>query len=254
MNFYLCDFFTDVKKKWKSLKDMYRKEVKKIPLSRSGETAMIDAEVKWKYFKLLAFIKDEIVPTDGDLIVQKDSLTQDSVNDNETLNLDAVTIVEPKLEQKELDRTEQAQNSTQTPIIQQDATQIIDQMMPSPIASTSTNNSVPARKRQTPADRRAEYLEIERKKLRIMELELSRNNDFLLPEQKSEDYHFLMSILPTIERLPPMQKIRLRNKINQVVLEEMEMFNYRDQCGHQQNYGYKLDHVQTHNNYNVKKK
>ncbi|GBP30899.1 hypothetical protein EVAR_28538_1 [Eumeta japonica] len=56
----------------------------------------------------------------------------------------------------------------------------------------------------------------------MMKLELTQRND-RETQPKSEDYHFLMSILPQMERLPPIQKIRLRNKINQALLQEMEM-------------------------------
>lgn len=67
---------------------------------------------------------------------------------------------------------------------------------------------------------RNEYLEIEKKKLKMLETELSKsqNNDELA---KSDDYHFLMSLLPQMERLEPIQKLRVRNKFNMVLIEEL---------------------------------
>ncbi|GBP30898.1 hypothetical protein EVAR_28537_1 [Eumeta japonica] len=67
----------DLKKKWKGLKDTYRKEFKKNPIPRSG-AAGIETEVKWKYFKLLLFLQDEVVCTVGDGNFDNcDSPTQD---------------------------------------------------------------------------------------------------------------------------------------------------------------------------------
>lgn len=50
-------------------------------------------------------------------------------------------------------------------------------------------------------------------------------------KKKSDDYHFLMSILPEIEKLPIIQKIRLRNKINQALLDEINVTMYGEPYG-----------------------
>lgn len=50
-----------LKKKWKHLKDQYRKELKKKPDSRSGAEAN-DWLSSWKYFQSMEFMRHEVMP------------------------------------------------------------------------------------------------------------------------------------------------------------------------------------------------
>ncbi|GBP43101.1 hypothetical protein EVAR_96363_1 [Eumeta japonica] len=120
-----------------------------------------------------------------------------------------------------LPNTSKPINATNIQAESENPSHALSSTYPSSTPSTSSASTRVA-KRQTPNELRAEYLEIERKKLKMMELELTQRND-RETQPKSEDYHFLMSILPQMERLPPIQKIRLRNKINQALLQEMEI-------------------------------
>lgn len=52
-----------------------------------------------------------------------------------------------------------------------------------------------------------------------------------------------MSILPEMEKLPTIQKIRLRNKINQALLDEIDVTVYGEPYGR---YGYSTQ--PNHNN------
>lgn len=54
-----------------------------------------------------------------------------------------------------------------------------------------------------------------------------------------------LSILPEMEKLPTIQKIRLRNKINQPLLDEINVKMYEEPYGR---YGYSTQ--PNHNNFN----
>lgn len=108
----------------------------------------------------------------------------------------------------------------------------------------TTSNSQNSKRRQSLQDIRAEYLEIEKKKLKLLENDMSKNTP-VDSEKKSDDYHFLMSILPEMEKLPTIQKIRLRNKINQALLDEINVTMYGEPYGR---YGYSTQ--PNHNNFN----
>lgn len=61
----------DVKKKWRSLRDQFLKEFKKIPSSRSGSSQEYAAlyQGRWSYFRAMLFLKDTVTPriSDGNI-------------------------------------------------------------------------------------------------------------------------------------------------------------------------------------------
>ncbi|KAG7306202.1 hypothetical protein JYU34_008803 [Plutella xylostella] len=92
-----------------------------------------------------------------------------------------------------------------------------------------TQNS--SRKRLKATEIRAEYLEIEKKKLKLMEADLAGGKEKDIP--RSDDYHFLMSLLPEMEKLNVLQKLRLRNKFTQALMDEISMNQYTGVTGYQ---------------------
>ncbi|CAH1982190.1 unnamed protein product [Acanthoscelides obtectus] len=50
-----------LRKKWKNLRDQFRKEKKKFPTPRSGDAAN-ETESTWPYFQLMQFLNDDITP------------------------------------------------------------------------------------------------------------------------------------------------------------------------------------------------
>lgn len=184
---------SELKKRWKNLKDSYRKELKKNPTFRLG-----DGEHQWRYFEHLSFLKDEIVPTPGESTLAE-TLTAEYEGDASIIDEDNVeNIASP----------------------QDVSSPVSVQSPPSPRESQHKAS----RKRHTPNEYRAEYLEIEKRKLQILETEILQKGG--PSSEKSDDYHFLMSILPEMEKLPPIQKMRLRNTINQALMDEMNISLY----------------------------
>ncbi|CAB3222581.1 unnamed protein product [Arctia plantaginis] len=73
--------FAQLKKKWKNLKDAYRKELRKIATSRSGDPSPDDENSmsQWKYFRLMTFFKEEFMPAENEF----------NLTENEYQDLDA---------------------------------------------------------------------------------------------------------------------------------------------------------------------
>ncbi|GBP59354.1 hypothetical protein EVAR_45534_1 [Eumeta japonica] len=211
----------DLKKKWKGLKDTFRKEFKKNPIPRSG-VAGIETEVKWKCFKLLLFLQDEVICMVGDSNFDNcDSPTQDC-DGGEFISGTSQFHSTSELQQGDIEQDlsyfqlpndlgtlyspmvpitlSNTSKPTNTTNIQAESVNPSPDLLstyPSPTASTSSASTRVA-KRQTPNELRAEYLEIERKKLKMMELELTQRN-YRETQPKSEEFHFLISILPQME-------------------------------------------------------
>ncbi|CAB3224501.1 unnamed protein product [Arctia plantaginis] len=150
-----------LKKKWKNLKDAYRKELRKTATSRSGDPGPDDENSmsQWKYFTLMTFLKEEFMPAEN----------ESNLTENEYQDLDASS-------QSEFQSTLSA---------------------PSSLENLRPREEV--NKNQNTAD-----------------------------VEKTEDYHFLMSILPEMQKLNSIQKIRVRNKINQVLMDELVSNMYGD--------------------------
>lgn len=193
-----------LKKKWKNLKDAYRKEFKKISTTpRSGDPGSGDDNSShWKYFNLMSFLKEDFMTVEGD----------SNLIENENEDLDVSSPSEAP--------------SSPTPASPRPRDI-------SPTRGSQSDTPLLTRKRSKANDIRAEYLEIEKKKLKILEEEIAKQNNQNTPDiLKNDDYHYLMSILPEMQKLNSIQKLRLRNKINQALMDEMTTAMYGDPLSH----------------------
>lgn len=51
-----------------------------------------------------------------------------------------------------------------------------------------------------------------------------------------DDYHFFMSLLPQMKKFGELQKLRIRNKITQIIIDETERMQF-SQPRYEENYG-----------------
>lgn len=174
---------TEVKKKWKHLRDQYRKELKKKPTPRSG-AASEDTEwiPQWKYYNLMRFLQDEVLPapSSGNLS-NPANLSQDSMSPLSTINDDD-------------ERTTESRPSIDT--------------------NLSTCDSAP---RRSLSDQRNEMLRLEKEKLELIKARIQDKKEEEL--KNDEDYMFFMSMLPPFKRLTNLQKLRFRHKVSEMILE-----------------------------------
>nr|XP_034837878.1 uncharacterized protein LOC117994107 [Maniola hyperantus] len=93
---------------------------------------------------------------------------------------------------------------------------------PQSIAGSSTSTQYTSTKRKCAQDVRQEFMELEKKKLELLQIKLSQSSE--RQEQDCEDLLFFKSLLPYMKEFTPMQKLRTRNKITEVVMNEINSF------------------------------
>ncbi|KAH9638830.1 hypothetical protein HF086_012783 [Spodoptera exigua] len=183
-----------LRKKWKNLRDQYRKEKKKFPTPRSGDGGD-EVESTWPYFQLMQFINDDITPE-----VMTGNL-HDS-DDSESLN--------------ESCQTEQYN--------------IADVMSLS--ASTCSSRTSASKRNKSASDYRDELIECQRKKILLIEQKMASNSE---QPEKCDDYYFFISLVPQMKKFSELQKLRIRNKISQII-HQTERMQF-PQPRYEENYG-----------------
>lgn len=216
----------DVKKKWKNLKDKYRKELKQTREHRSGDPGGSSKESDWVFFKLLDFLKDQMIPGkmsgnlpscqekgshlgDLQLLLTDDEEREvvDSLLGDETSSEISVQPFVPeanRLNKQALSDTSCSGGST--PMIN----------------PNSEHSRRKQRRRQDPHTDK--IIELEERKLKYM-LEDRET-------EKDEDYHFFMSLVPHMKNFSAQQKLRVRNKIQNVIIEEMDRAEWTSRNQH----------------------
>lgn len=92
----------------------------------------------------------------------------------------------------------------------------LDPTSPPPATADSSSSSI---KRKCAQDIREKFIELEKKKLEILQNNLSQSSGN--QQQDCEDMLFFRSLLPFMKDLSLMQKLRARNRITQVIMDEM---------------------------------
>lgn len=192
-----------MKSKWKNLRDYFRNECKKVGTSRSGSSADASVSSSWPYFKQLLFLKDILRPDRRD-----SNLTQNEpVEETEEGSMDD-------------------DNETQASEAGQDSHYTQNSEPPSPISvandHSSRESSISRSKRakrcrpdfECIAKKNDEIIAIEKQKLEILEREQNLTDD--------DDLCFFKSLLPHMKKLPSTTKLRIRSKMQELVLTELE--------------------------------
>ncbi|XP_028175498.1 proton pump-interactor BIP131-like [Ostrinia furnacalis] len=222
----------DLRRKWKNLKDSYRKEFKKSCKITSSFDGTEWYESPWQYYNSMSFMRNILLKSP-----EQKPLLLENVPDAPQLPADQNPVERNCVEQKPVKQKPVDQKPLERkPVEHKPATR--KRAAPKPAApkraeseevssdsssSSSSKESTHVIKKRNVAPYnkiRAEYLEIEKRKLKMLEDEIKRsqNNE---GAAKSEDYHFLMSLMPQMEKLEPVQKLRVRNKINKIFIEEL---------------------------------
>jgi len=190
----------DAKDKWKNLKDKFRKELQKIPISRSGDGGS-EYRSKWPFFNSMMFVKDTLIPSSmsGNLSIEEHSQKSFSgASDNESF----IEVLD-------------------TPLT-------AEALSPSTSQTTSTSNyytkhsiNPNIKKRRIERDNTQKIIELEEQKIAI----LQKAQD---SEKKPEnpDAQFLLSLLPYFTGLQPLEKLELRSEIQNAVLNVYRRKSY----------------------------
>ncbi|XP_069688245.1 uncharacterized protein [Periplaneta americana] len=174
----------EAKTKWKNLKDTFRKLLTKPPQvpSGTGESFPDRDKPKWKHYEFMLFIKDVLQhsQTNGNLTSNED---KDMLREESDIEFNNDNDTKEFFE--ELQHCDSLENSSSRGTKRKDT------------CDTTEN----------------EYLQLEERRT---EPTLSIQRD---KQETGADYHFLMSLLPYIEELDPLEKLELRSKVQMCVTE-----------------------------------
>lgn len=208
-----------MKRKWKNIKDHYRKELKKIPPTRSGDAAN-DFVSSWKHFRQMSFMRDQIQPSRSESNITTELTSDSDVNDD----------------------TQNSFRSVASPL----SSIAVSSPAHSPALSSVASTSSRGKRKKSANELRSEFLKIEKQRLLLLQNKESTPS-ITQEAPKSDDYHYLMSLLPQLEQFKGIQKLRVRNKINSIIMAELQKENLPDPYMTQ--YGYHSAPQDNLNNY-----
>lgn len=187
---------TEVRKKWKGLRDIFRREYKKV--LKSGDEAPEEFYSSWPFFNQMKFLSDIM-----DSRTLKGNITSpekiDSSKDEEG---ESTSLLEEEINSL-------ASGNTSMPYSQDYiSTRETSKMGP------PTSRQCKRKKTIDKSDVDNQFLEIEKAKLGLFAEKQAVNKD--------SDYQFLVSLLPFLQRVPSHRKLSVRNKIQQVLIDEEE--------------------------------
>lgn len=221
----------EVKKKWKGLRDVFRREYKKV--YKSGDEAPEEGSSSWAFFDQMLFLSDIIEPRqlrgnvaspertpsrndDGDAIADEDDLSH--LESPQTVVTDQGEVNMSSSETRKMEPPVPASNHQMRRKQHDTQPDNADVRPVGPLITPTTSN--PKRKKNKPADITVEdkFLEIERAKLQLF-------TEHAVNKEGDSDYQFLVSLLPYLKKVPEHRKLNVRNKLQQVLIDEGEQCN-----------------------------
>lgn len=188
-----------MKGKWKNLRDNFRKEVKKIPKSRSGDSSE-EAPVysgSWVHFHAMLFLKAVFTPRDtqGNIESQNSQLYSEEATQSQ---IDQVI---------QSDEDQQPQTQLETELNE------LETVLPDKDGPVTPIQAKKKRKvTQNPNTTfEREMLELEQRKVELL---CKNDND-------DEDMNFFKSLLPHVKLLPSINKLAFRSAVQNLLLNEI---------------------------------
>lgn len=205
MNFFFLLILGEAAKtKWRGLRDTFRKELSKNPKKRSGDEGGIIKEPRWVHFKSMEFLKDQFQKRQLQGNVSSETTFDvDTQNSTTTFSPDPYDPNDPDDENLMIKSPQNTTNTTTPP-----------QNFSAPQKKVAKMNNTTAVK---------QLIMLEEQKLQFFKEKnsASRNED--------PDYHFLMSLLPYLRKIPEERKMFVRTKLQQVFCEEDLLGEFRGQ-------------------------
>ncbi|XP_045495351.1 uncharacterized protein LOC123694094 [Colias croceus] len=230
----------EVKTRWRNLRDVFQKELKKVHKPRSGDPgspgSLGNYSGKWTYFHHMTFLKDVMVPrqTHSNYGVNDDeSQSEQSVNwefeidnssrseeipqlpdrNNSTDEDEALSIVRERIICSQSASTSSLEHNA---ISQSASTSSLERNVSQSASTSSLDRSQGKKhKKSTCSEFEIKMLKIEEDKIKAFKE--ARN------EVDDADMLFLKSLAPYFQYLSPVQKLRLKSKIQNVIADEIAL-------------------------------
>lgn len=202
---------TVVRTKWKNLRDTFRKELKKMPVKRSGDGASSWSS-SWPYFDSMHFLKDQFTARKSTSNLPDDIIFDEGFNSQSS----NVEILDRDVDSPSM--VDISQNLIDEPLTSMPSTSIPSASSPS-VSNFSRKRESGVNECHTPISKK-----IKRKVTNDLDvgtslIKLEEEKIKMLGKQKKsdEDECFFESLLPHIRTLSPKRKMLLRMKIQQEV-------------------------------------
>lgn len=194
--------------KWKSLRDYFRRELKKIPPPRSGDPGGSAPKSNWAHFKQMLFLKDQFTPRPSQSNL---SITTD---DNDFEDSASVSLNSPPSP----DNSPSASGDDNS--LHDSGTQSNSSSHPTPSTSTATSvyeepRTVLQARRRTRKNQVDALLEIEKQKMDY--LQRKRTEESRSESAPDEDKLFFDSLIPHVKKIEDSRKLAFRNEIQNIV-------------------------------------
>lgn len=191
------------KAKWKNLRDTFRNELKKTQQQRSGDEGGSQNDSTWPWFKSMIFLKDIMTPRKMLSNIKQTTTIENLVNPEDSMT-DEIELVNNNTSPFNCDLNDSGPSMS--------GSGEINQSMPPSIKKTA--------KKRSSTD--TQLIEIEKQKLKLIEKQWST------AESHDDNYHFSMSILPMMRSLPQDAQLRVRIKMQEILLNEIENQSLRN--------------------------
>ncbi|KAL4135497.1 hypothetical protein QTP88_007103 [Uroleucon formosanum] len=219
----------DIKKKWRSLRDTFLKEKRKIVKHRSGDAQDCVEEYngKWAHYSLMLFLNDTTTPRTTESNISDTFPTENSVHDdnlfernvdyeipdtrdtidadpeyNITLNNNSCVPSSPKSVKSILNS---GQDVSDTEIVVDSPAKVAN---PTKKMKKTYGNSF-----------EDQLLELEREKNNKISALLKNQLD---NSENDEDMYFFKSLLPHFKKINSIQKLRMRNQFQAIIINELQ--------------------------------
>ena len=215
-NIFLFEFLVQfIKKKWKSLRDNFRTELKKVPFGKSGDIGLpVDQYLsRWPYFRMMFFLRDSMLwkKVPNSLVSSNEVQHVGQEPSSPTPTTESGEVNEPQLESNQNQELQTMNNEMD-----------VEKLTPSfQLASYEK----PSRKRKSNLNvdndsyihLELENREVEKHRRQIL-LEENRRRK---KEEDDADRHFLLSLLPSLAKVPEHKKLAIRIRIYEVLKEAL---------------------------------
>ncbi|XP_060882087.1 uncharacterized protein LOC132953750 [Metopolophium dirhodum] len=198
------------KKKWKNLRDTYAKELKKIPMPRSGADADHEPEYtgNWPYFESLSFLKVILKPRkqDENIIEPEESAENYLMDSSEsTTYASQGDIFDTNMTQNNFEPQGSELERSESVMITENETKARRNYSISSASSSTTATTKQKRKHKD--DGLEVFIQLEREKIEVLRQDQQDNND--------DDLLWFKSMLPYVKQLPSLNKLRFRTQMQE---------------------------------------
>lgn len=177
---------------------------------------------KWSHYKLMMFLKDTTNPriSDGNISDEEDTLQEcpdtdgdhdndiDHIDNDDSNTMNIFNVSETETETRQRIECIPTFESCSTPSISMSTTNL----------SSNSDHTQPRKKKKNEDKYLEDLLNIESQKVAF--LKQSYNNNVTTSEI-DEDMSFFQSLIPYFKKLDPIQKLRVRNKFQNILIEEL---------------------------------